>query len=196
VDQERAMKRWTVCIMLATSLLSGVSLASSMWSDHAPPVPAVALTDQDGKAWQLQQLIHERPVLINFFFTGCRSICPTQTVQMQKVMDEVARKSGDHVSPLFLSISLDPMGDTPEAIQQFIKKFEIKAGEQNNWLFLHGSFEDLEPVWKAFQQPLGASNQHDALFWIGRPSRGLWTRAGALSSEQDMAKLLLESEGP
>ncbi len=188
------MKFRATCMFVATLFVSAASFANSMWSDQALPMPAVALTDQDGKSWQLQQLIHERPVLINFFFTGCKAVCPTQTVQMQNVMDAVVATSDGQVSPLFLSISLDPMGDTPEAIRQFIDKFNIKAGERNNWLFLHGSFTDLEPVWKVFQQTNAAPVQHDALFWIGRPARGLWTRAGALASEQDIAKLLLERE--
>ncbi len=186
------MKRLLAVLMFSAALLGKVCLANSLWSDQAPPIPAVELTDQDGKHWQLQELIRQRPVLINFFFTGCKAICPTQTIQMRNVMKSVAAKSSGPASPLFLSISLDPLGDTPESIQQFIDKFGITAGEKNNWLFLRGSIENLEPVWKAFQQPVGAASQHDALFWIGRPSRALWTRAGPLSSEQDIATLLLE----
>ncbi len=190
------MKHLSAAILVSLlSALSGASVAGSIWSDQAPSIPAVKLTDQDGKQWQLQELIKDRPVLINFFFTGCKAICPTQTVQMQDVQHSISGTNDHGNTPLFLSISLDPLSDTPEAIREFMAKFGITAGAEKNWLFLHGNFEDLQPVWKAFQQPVGQAGQHDALFWIGRPKQGQWTRAGALSSGRAVAELLTGNGG-
>jgi protein SCO1 len=167
--------------------------ASQSWTSQGPVVPMVKLIDQDGRSWRLDELIDERPVVINFFFTGCRAICPTQIVQMDKFLSELNNKPQSGLKPLLLSISLDPLGDTPETIRAFIEQFGIKAGPEDNWLFLSGSFENLEPVWRAFQQPVNEPGQHDQMLWIGLPRQKLWTRAGGLSPEGEIANLLLST---
>jgi protein SCO1 len=166
--------------------------ANDVWAKRGPEIPAVNLIDQDGKSWQLTDLIHSRPVIINFFFSGCRTVCPVQTAMMQKVMDRLANQTGGEEKPIFLSISLDPLGDTPDTIRGFIKQFGIKAGTSENWLFLSGTFEELEPVWRAFDQPVNDAGQHDQMLWIGQPQKGRWTRASALVPDVELAKLVLD----
>lgn len=187
--------KWSICFILGLMFFASpkFAFANQLWTSRGPTVPSVELLDQDGKSWQLNDLIRDRPVFISFFFTGCRAICPTQTAQMQKVQNELKARPVNGPMPLLLSISLDPLGDTPQTIRPFIDQFGIKAGASDNWLFLSGSFESLEPVWRAFQQPVNDAGQHDQMFWLGLPKQKLWTRAGGLSSEKELVNLLLST---
>jgi protein SCO1 len=177
---------------LLSIFLQQANGANAVWTNRSPDVPAVNLIDQDGKSWRLTELIDSRPVIVSFFFTGCRTVCPVQTAMMKKVMDRLDKQKGSGEKPLFLSISLDPLGDTPDTMRGFIEQFGVKVGMSENWLFLTGSFEELEPVWRAFEQPVNDAGQHDQLLWIGQPHRGRWTRASALAPNLDLAKLILD----
>jgi protein SCO1 len=179
----------TVCLSFFLHQANG---ANAVWTKRGPEIPSVNLIDQDGKSWRLSELIDNRPVIVSFFFTGCKTVCPVQTAVMQKVMDRLGMQKGNLEKPLFLSISLDPLGDTPDTMRGFIEQFGIKVGTSENWLFLSGSFEELEPVWRAFEQPVNDAGPHDQMLWIGQPLKGSWTRASALAPELELAKLVLD----
>jgi len=90
----------------------------------------IELTDQDGKKFSLDDLKGET-VLVNFMFAGCTSICPVQTVGLRRVHNEMQLDpEKDRIK--ILSISIAPLGDTPELLKQFAQRFEI---DKPSWRF-------------------------------------------------------------
>ncbi len=184
---------------LATLVL-GLTLFSSMlpvwgdtnWLSPGPKLPAVSLRDQDGREVSLASLIKVRPVIINFFFTGCSATCPMQTAQLALLQDAMDQQAPTGPKPLILSISLDPMGDTPASITQYAANFEARLGDADNWLMLTGGFDDLRQVWNAFDQGDAAPQDHVALFWIGHPAEGRWTRVYTLADPAELYRLLMD----
>jgi protein SCO1 len=83
--------------------------------------PAVELVRDDGKSvWLPQELDDGRPVLLNFIFTSCSSVCPlaSQTFALFQ------RKLGAESKTVHLmSISIDPEEDTPARLTEYAKKF-------------------------------------------------------------------------
>jgi len=74
-------------------------------------VPAVRLVRDDGKVVSLPDEMNDgRPIVLNFIFTTCGSICPV----MSSVFAQFERRLGADAEKVHLmSISIDPEHDTP-----------------------------------------------------------------------------------
>ena len=163
------------------------------WISPGPTLPHAQLVDQDDKDRSLDKLLRDRPVLINFFFTGCQAVCPTQTAQLALLQAEIAKRQPlTGPPPLLISVSLDPYGDTPASIRAYAERFGLVLGDKGNWLMLSGRQEELSAVWKAFDQDNGDPSQHASLFWIGHPTSNRWTRADVTTPPSVLLNLLTE----
>lgn len=91
--------------------------------------------EQSGKAVSLEQL-KGKVYLCNYIFTRC----PAQCIGVAEIMKEHQREWGGH--PLFhmVSVSLDPLHDTPESLSAFTEKHDLKS---DNWWFLTGDEEKI-----------------------------------------------------
>ena len=88
-------------------------------------IPDVEVLDQDGNALHFySDLIKGKTVAINFIFTNCTTICPPLGATFARVQKEMGDKVGKDVH--FISISVDPLTDTPERLKAWGAKF--KAG--------------------------------------------------------------------
>jgi protein SCO1/2 len=99
---------------------------------EAQPAPDFALVDQDGKPVSLASL-RGQVVLLDFVYTHCPGPCPILTgthVEVQRALSpELAAKVR------FVSISLDPARDTPEALRQYAT---ARGADLSRWSFLTG----------------------------------------------------------
>lgn len=163
------------------------------WMSPGPKVPRVTLVDDGGRDWRLRDLVGDRPVLVGFFFTGCTTVCPLQTVTMQAVQQELARRAPAGAAPaLLLSISVDPLGDTPSAMRRYAEQFGLELGRDSGWLMLTGPPGELQPVWSSFDEGGGPAIDHTAVLWVGQPEHRRWTRVSAMAPPGRIADLLLE----
>jgi protein SCO1/2 len=125
-------------IIKATSgsaTLSGTDLGGT-------PAPGFTLTDQNGATVSLQQL-RGRPVALAFMYTHCPDVCPLTAEKMR----QAAQVLGDRANAVvWLGVSVDPAGDTPDAAKQFAATHGL-AGRLR---FLMGTRAQLLPVWKAY----------------------------------------------
>jgi protein SCO1/2 len=99
---------------------------------EAQPAPDFALVDQDGKPVSLASL-RGQVLLLDFIYTNCPGPCPILTgthVAVQRALSpELAAKVR------FVSISLDPARDTPEALRQYAT---ARGADLARWSFLTG----------------------------------------------------------
>ncbi|MDG4656360.1 SCO family protein [Ectobacillus antri] len=77
--------------------------------------------DLKGKVW-----------IASFIFTSCTTVCPPMTANVARLQKMTAEKNLDVE---FVSFSVDPTVDTPEAMRSFGDKF---AADYSNWNFLTG----------------------------------------------------------
>src|SRR5947207_1103510 len=75
-------------------------------------LPAWELTDQDGHAFGAREL-RDRVYVANFVFTSCVLECPRLTRQMSHLQEHVRELNG---RSRLVSISVDPINDTPERL--------------------------------------------------------------------------------
>ncbi len=87
--------------------------------EPAPPVPDLALTNQDGQIVRLRDY-RGNLVLLFFGYTHCPDACPL-TLGIWK---QVQKNLGADAEPVrFVFVTVDPERDTPERLKQYLARF-------------------------------------------------------------------------
>ena len=128
------MKRLVVCALGIAFGWSGCRKPSEpfeMLSTPPPqtlqrhwPVPEFTLTERNGKTLTLADL-RGKVWVADFFYTTCPGPCPMMTSRLSEIHQ--ATRSFDDVR--LVSISIDPVKDTPAVLQQYAAKFHADS----NW---------------------------------------------------------------
>lgn len=139
-------------------------------------LPEVQLVGKDGLKTLLSSVLkHDGPIMLQFIFTTCPTICPV----MSSTFSAAQAKLGEDLGKArMISISIDPEHDTPERLRQYARKF--RAGQQ--WLFLTGSAEDIAAVQKAFDAYRGSKMRHEPLTFLRAGPGAPWIRLDGLMS--------------
>lgn len=95
-------------------------------------VPPFSFTDQDGNTIT-DQTVKDKVLIVDFFFTTCKSICPRMSKEMQQLQFRLNGAAFNEV--LCLSHTVDPEHDTPEVLKAYARK--LKA-DTSRWKFLTG----------------------------------------------------------
>ncbi len=96
------------------------------------------LTDQAGRPLRLDSL-RGKVVLFNFIFTACSTVCPVQTLALAQMQQRM--KLALRARMQLVSVSLDPLGDTPQTLPAFARRFQV---DHSNWSFATGRPDDIE----------------------------------------------------
>src|SRR5438128_937647 len=98
--------------------------------------PLTVLTNQDRQITKLACL-QGKVLLIGFIFTTCNGTCPATTHRMAQVQLELkTRGLAKKDAVRLLSITLDPVRDTPERLKGYMQLYDL---DPVNWSFLTGS---------------------------------------------------------
>ena len=161
--------------LLAITIAVLIPFASYLWlkraSDHATVMPNHYLPDtvinhiENGKmvddtVWHRVadfQLINQlgdtvslydlkgKLIVMDFFFTSCRSTCPIITANMRKMQQSFAKGGDDMSTPdssivQFISFSVDPETDSVSRLKKYADHYQIDPG---NWWLLTGNRDSI-----------------------------------------------------
>ena len=148
-------------------------------------IPDVEVLDQDGNALHFySDLIRNKTVAINFIFTNCTTICPPLAATFARVQKEMGDKVGKDVH--FISISVDPLTDTPERLKIWGAKFKAGAG----WTFITGEKQEMDKLLNALGAAVSKREDHTPAVIIGNDAKGVWTRAYGLATPSQLVGLI------
>jgi len=112
--------------MRFAAIAAFVVLASCSNSPPLPNfgfVPDFVLTDQTGASFSSKEKLDGKVWIANFIFTTCQGPCPRMSSQMSQ-----ARQRIMHPDVRFVSFTIDPDRDTPEALAAYgISSLDRKA---------------------------------------------------------------------
>jgi len=156
-------------------------------------IPDVVVMDQNNnKVHFYRDLIKGKTVAVNFIFTTCTTICPPLTANFARVQKTLLERGKTGVN--FISVSVDPEGDTPAKMKSYAELFHAQPG----WTFVTGTRSDLEQIWRAFSVTSSIKQDHPATVVIGNDSSHTWTYASGLTSAGKLVaavESVLESKG-
>lgn len=148
-------------------------------------IPDVEVLDQDGKVRHFySDLIKGKTVAINFIFTNCTTICPPLGATFARVQRELGPKAGTDVQ--FISVSVDPLTDTPERLKAWGAKF--KAGA--SWTFVTGNKPEIDQLLNALGAAVARREDHTPSVIIANDPKGVWTRTYGLARPTLMIGLI------
>jgi protein SCO1/2 len=149
-------------------------------SEHAYTLEDLPLVGMDGKPTSLRaELDADKPVMVNFVFTTCTTICPVMTGIFAQVQKQLGPERDD---VRMISVSIDPEYDTPERLREYAKRFN--AGPQ--WRFLTGDLRNIIGVQRAFDVYRGNKMSHEPTTLMRRSSGDPWVRLDGIASAADI----------
>jgi protein SCO1/2 len=143
-------------------------------------IPDVVLTSEKGRKMSIREVLEsDKPVMLNFIFTTCTTICPVLSASFSQVQDAMGSEVEDVT---MVSISIDPEYDTVEKLSAYAQRFE--AGEQ--WQFFTGQLEDIIAVERAFDIFRGSKMNHEPVTLIRASKDQSWLRIDGLANAGDI----------
>jgi protein SCO1/2 len=146
-------------------------------------VPDVKLIDRQGAPVSLRDdLAGDAPVMLNFIFTSCTSICPVMSATFRQVQQQLGEEGGQ---VRMVSISIDPEHDTPARLQDYADRYQ--AGP--NWQMLTGTQQDSIAVQRAFGAFRGDKMNHAPATYLRAGGAGSpWLRLDGFASAGDIIR--------
>ena len=144
-----------------------------------------ALINQEGQQMRFySDLLKDKVVIINSFFTTCNSVCPPMTKTLEAVQGWLGDRLGKDVN--MISLSVDPDTDTPPRLKDYARKFNAKPG----WYFLAGKKQNVQFVLRKVGQFVESKDDHSTIIIIGNLRTGLWKKAMGLAKPGDLIKVV------
>ncbi|MFX3630005.1 MAG: SCO family protein [Ectobacillus sp.] len=136
------MKRYRIWLavfsIIGLVLATGCDAGSKLRNPLNWDVEDFQYTNQDGKPFGSKNL-KGKVWVADFIFTNCTTVCPPMTANLARLQKMVKEEKLDVE---FVSFSVDPTVDNPEALKAFAAKF---TSDTSNWHFLTGySQEEIE----------------------------------------------------
>jgi protein SCO1/2 len=103
------------------------------------PAPPLKLDNYLGDPVNLNDY-RGKAVFVTFVYVHCPDVCPVIISNFRAAQEELGPEAKD---AQFIAVSVDPDGDTPETVAEFLKARQMTGRMQ----YLVGSRPELEPVW-------------------------------------------------
>src|SRR5690606_28388061 len=117
-------------------------------------VPDFRLTDEKSDSFDLADLDGSIKV-VSFFFSRCGTICPVLNTNISRVAESFSKVPDLN----FLSITVDPQHDTPEALEKYVEENSFST---KNWNFLTGEKAYIyDLAIKGFKLPVADASEYD-----------------------------------
>lgn len=133
-------------------------------------VPPVKMVRADGAHVSLDKELGDgRPVVMNFVFTSCTTICPLGSQELSRLQDRLGSDAG---AVHLVSISIDPEQDTPARLRAYAKHFDAGSA----WQYYTGTSEASARVQKSFGVYRGDKMSHAPVTLIYSGSGDSWVK--------------------
>lgn len=130
------------------------------------------LKDQNGRELRFySDVLKDKVVMLNVIFTHCSDACPLITRKLREVREAMGEQVASQVT--FISISSDPLNDTPEVLKAFAEKQGVDGP---NWLFLTGDKAQVDLVLGRLGHFLPSPEQHSTQLIAGDVAGKRWSK--------------------
>lgn len=123
-----------VFALILAGFYGGLMLTTDFMGEKLPVLSSVRpfkFERHDGK-WVTEREVLGKVVVVEYFFTTCKGICP----KMNRNMQDVYRTFKDHPDFLIMSHTVDPDTDSVARLRQYA---DSMGADISDWWFLTGS---------------------------------------------------------
>jgi protein SCO1/2 len=145
----------------------------------------VELINQDGQKVRFySDVLKDKVVIINAFFSTCTSVCPPMNRNLEKVQEALGDRLGKDA--FLVSITVDPETDTPPRLKEYSRRFHARPG----WMFLTGKKENVDWALYKLGQYVETKGDHSTIIIIGNEPKGLWKKALGLAKSEELVRIV------
>lgn len=145
----------------------------------------VVLVNQHGEKMRFySDLLRDKIVVINSFFATCPGSCLPMERNLEKMQQALGERMGKDVH--IISISVDPIVDTPANLKEYARKLHAGPG----WYFLTGEKQNVDFALKKLGHLVADKRDHLNIFIIGNERTGLWKKAFGLAKSEELIKVV------
>ncbi len=157
-------------------------------------IPDFELLDQEGRVVHFySDLVQNRVVAMNFVFTTCTTICPPMGANFARLQALLGERAAEEVE--LISISVDPMTDTPDRLKAWAERFRSDQEGGPRWTLVTGDKARIDTLLKALKVFTPDSEDHSPIVLVGNDAAGRWMRAYGLAPATQLDALLAEMDG-
>lgn len=115
-------------------------------------------------------VLGDRIVIIDFVYTTCTTVCPV----LSAIFSQIQRRLGDRLGGdiHMVSISVDPVRDTPERLSAYAAKLQARPG----WIWLTGEKTSVDNVLRGLGAYTPDFEDHPSMILVGDMQSGTWQR--------------------
>ena len=142
------------------------------------------VTQNDEVVRFYDDVLKDKVVLINFIYTHCKNACPMNSQIFSAIQGLLGDKMGTRVK--LVSISVDPVRDTPAALREFSEKYSPGEG----WKFLTGEKKNIVTVMRKLGPYDPDFEGHSPMYIMGNVKTGHWKRMRGNVSPENIVKFI------
>jgi len=154
------------------------------------------LTNENGESSFFHDIIKDKLVVLNMFYSNCEIKCLPLGLLLRKVNFLLKRHFQESKDIIFMSVSLDPENDTPDDLKRFSK--QVTDGHTQNWHFYTGNPKEIHHL----RYQLGMYNpepeidqvksNHTGSFMIFNTETGFVKHTQAFDNPVDIARKVIQ----
>jgi protein SCO1 len=192
LTHKRDWLKWAGGAALAPLLATPSAVTAAREGPRARYFPNSVVQTHTGKKLRFyDDVVRGKVVVFNMMYSVCTGVCPSNTANLLAVQEALGPRLGKDI--FMVSMTLQPQFDTPQALQEYVKRYAIKPG----WTFLTGQPADMEVI----RRKLGFFNDdpsidsdllnHTGMVRAGNESLDRWLMLPALSRPKHIARSIL-----
>jgi protein SCO1 len=173
----------------------GAWLCSAQAGDGMGPLqpptaaPNIQLTDHLGRARALRDMLTGHVTVVQTMFTGCSSVCPIQGAVFAATQQRLAKRPTRQPVQL-LSLSIDPLGDSPAALKAWLARLQAQPG----WQAAVPTMAEVPTLQRGLDGNTPASSasvdaHSDRLYFFDAQARLRW-RSGSLPAADEVMRVI------
>lgn len=177
-------------VRLAAGILMMILSATSCFitevrAQQAPRVsiPDVLVRDQEGRKVRFySDLIKDKVVVLNFFYTSCTYTCTMQGRTFSKLQSLLGDRMGKSV--YLISVTTDPVKDNPEKLQAWAKRYQLKAG----WTLVTGDESEINKILVQLTGGSAGAGMHFPVTFVVNDQKGTWISSTEIVAPEQLLK--------
>lgn len=178
--------------LLAATLAPCAMAQTTAPSPHDPfgpvrpplPVPRLIVTGEDGARFDLAHRLRGHITALQLMFTTCSATCPIQGA----LFGALAPLVGDTRGLQLLSISIDPLGDSPKAMRAWRTRF----GTHDHWRTGLPRIEDVDRLLDFLRGRAEGVDRHTAQIYLFDRKARLAYRTADMPPARFVSAMMLE----
>lgn len=146
-------------------------------------IPDVLVRDHQGRKVRFySDLIKDKVVVLNFFYTSCTYTCTMQGKTFSKLQSLLGDRMGKSV--YLVSVTTDPVKDKHKQLQAWARRYQLKAG----WTLVTGDGSEINKLVVHLTGSSATAGMHLPVTFVVNDRKGTWITSTEIVAPEQLLK--------